>query len=115
MNSIPELAESLRAFSEARDWDQFHTPKNLACALCVESAELLEQFQWSKAEDAAPVTGEVRQAVELELADVFIYLVRLADILNVDLLSAAERKLSINAQKYPPDLSRGSSKKYTEL
>jgi NTP pyrophosphatase (non-canonical NTP hydrolase) len=114
-NQLQELAESLRRFAAERDWDQFHSPKNLAAALAVEAGEVLEHFQWLKEEESHAVSADSREQIALELADVFLYLVRLADKLEVDLISAANRKLAINAQKYPIDRARGSSKKYTEF
>jgi dCTP diphosphatase len=114
-DSLADLTIKLRQFAEERDWDQFHSPKNLAAALIVEAGEVLEHFQWLSEADSASLAESVRDKVELELADVLIYLVRLADRLEVDLLAAASRKLQINAAKYPIDQSRGSSKKYTEF
>lgn len=114
-SALNELRDVLRAFAAERDWDQFHSPKNLASALTVEAAELLEPFQWLTEEQSRMLSGEVLDKVSDELADVFIYLIRLADKLDVDLLSAASRKMSKNAKKYPVDKSRGSSKKYTDL
>src|SRR3954462_6529678 len=96
--NISDVAAALRAFAAERDWDQFHTPKNLAAAMSVEAAEVLEHFQWLKedATDAASLEPAKKEAVALELADVFLYLVRLSDRLGVDLLQAAERKMAIN-------------------
>jgi dCTP diphosphatase len=104
---------ALREFAAERDWDQFHSPKNLACALSVEAAELLEHFQWSSDNQVLPV--DQVEVVANEIADVLLYLIRLADKLGVDPVAAAKAKLVLNAQKYPVDLCRGSSKKYTEL
>ena len=115
MNDLQQLAGSLRRFAEERDWDQFHSPRNLASALSVEAAEVLEHFQWQTDQQSASLSGEQLGEVALELADVLLYLVRLADKLNVDLLQAAHRKIAINADKYPVERSRGSSRKYTEL
>jgi len=106
------LRDRLRAFAEARDWEQFHTPKNLSMALMVEVAELMEHFQWLSAEQSAKLLPDVQQAVAEELADVLLYLVRLADRLSVNLLDAALHKLEKNALKYPADEVRGSAKKY---
>ena len=115
MNELTELRAALRRFAAERDWDQFHTPKNLATALAVEAAELLEHFQWLKEGTRPELTVEGLAEVREEMADVLLYLVRLADRLEVDLLSAARDKLELNAQKYPVDKARGSSRKYTEL
>jgi NTP pyrophosphatase (non-canonical NTP hydrolase) len=116
MPSLDELKERLREFARERDWDQFHSPKNLAMALIVEAAELLEHFQWltEAQSQGQALTPEKREQVAQELADVLLYLVRLADRLDIDLLDAAQRKLLINAQKYPADTVRGSAKKAGE-
>jgi len=92
----------LRRFAEERQWEEFHTPKNLAAALIVEAAELLEHFQWLTAEQSRELSPATRQEVAHEIADVLIYLTRLADQLGVDMLAAAAAKMALNAQKYPP-------------
>lgn len=112
---LQALVNSLREFARERDWDQFHSPKNLASALTVEAAELLEHFQWLTEAQSRELPADKRVAVEEEMADVFLYLLRLSDQLNIDLVEAAKLKLRLNAAKYPVDKSRGSSKKYTEL
>lgn len=112
---LTELRDALRRFAAERDWDQFHSPKNLAAALSVEAAELLEPFQWLTDEQSRNLTPAQRAQVEAEMADVLLYLVRLADKLDVDLLRAARDKIRRNAEKYPVDKARGSSRKYTEL
>ena len=109
------LSDTLRRFSAERDWDQFHTPKNLAIALSVEAAELLEHFQWISDENSMRLTPEQMEKVREEMADVLLYLVRLADKLNVDIIQAATLKIERNAEKYPADKARANSKKYTEL
>lgn len=113
-DTLDELRETLRGFATDRDWSQFHSPKNLAIALSVEAAELLEPFQWLKEGSAAELGSERLAAVSAEIADVLLYLVMLADKLDVDLLAAARNKLAKNALKYPVEKARGSSKKYTE-
>ena len=113
--SLEELRGALRRFASERDWDQFHSPKNLAIALSVEAAELLEHFQWISDTDSSSLAPDRRAKVREEIADVQLYLVRLADKLNIDLLAAATEKLQINAAKYPVEKARGSSKKYTEF
>jgi NTP pyrophosphatase (non-canonical NTP hydrolase) len=110
-----DLRDALRAFAAARDWDQFHSPRNLATALAVEAAELLEPFQWLTDEQSRALPPETRAAVEEELADVLLYLVRLADRLDVDLVAAAHAKIARNGEKYPVEKSRGSSRKYDAL
>ncbi len=112
MLDLAELKERLRVFARERDWEQFHSPKNLAAALIVEAAELLEHFQWRTAGESEMLDAATREQVAQELADVFIYLVRIADRLDVDLLDAAERKIALNARKYPADRVRGSARKH---
>lgn len=108
------LRDKLRKFAEARDWEQFHSPKNLSMALMVEVAELMEHFQWLTEDQTANLDAEKQAVVAEELADVLLYLVRLSDRLDVDLMAAALHKLEKNAVKYPADQVRGSSKKYSE-
>jgi dCTP diphosphatase len=111
--TLDDLAAELRCFAAARDWEQFHTPKNLALSLAVEVGELLEHVQWGSDEDLAARfrTDEGREGVAEEMADVLIYLVRLADIVGIDLLEAASAKVAANAARYPADEVRGSSAK----
>ena len=113
--SLNALRDELRRFAGARDWQQFHTPKNLAMALSVEAAELLEQFQWLTAEQSARLDARRKRAVADEIADVLLYLTRLADVLQIDPLTAARRKLRQNAKKYPVLRARGNARKYSEL
>ena len=112
---IEALQTALREFATARDWEQFHSPKNLASALAVESAELLEHFQWITEDQSRNLAPEKRAEVSEELADVLLYLLQLADKLGVAPLDAAWAKLRVNASKYPADRARGRSTKYTEL
>ena len=114
-DSLLTLRDALRSFAAERDWDQFHSPRNLAAALSVEAAELLEPFQWLTDEQSRNLAPEARGAVEQELADVLLYLIRLADKLDVDLAQAAVDKIARNAAKYPVDKSKGSNRKYTDL
>jgi dCTP diphosphatase len=114
-DALRELRDALRAFAQDREWDQFHTPRNLATALVIEAAELLEHFQWLKDDELKTFDEIKREKVGEELADVLLYLVRLADKLEIDLPAVAFRKISLNAAKYPVALARGSSKKYTEF
>lgn len=114
IKSLEALRDRLREFARERDWDQFHTPKNLSMALIAEAAELVEHFQWVEGDKSHLLEEKVRPAVEEEIADILIYLVRIADKLNIDLYTAAERKIAINARKYPADKVRGSARKYTE-
>ena len=113
--SLEDLRDALRRFAAERDWDQFHFPKNLAIALSVEAAELLEHFQWLPDLESAALPVETRAKIREELADVLLYLIRLADKLDVDLAAAAVDKMSVNAKKYPIHKARGTSKKYTDL
>jgi dCTP diphosphatase len=113
-HALRALQERLAAFAAARDWDQFHSPKNLAMALSVEAAELVEEFQWLTEDQSRELGTERRERVRLELADVFIYLLRIADTLGVDLLKAADDKIALNEQKYPAERVRGDSRKYTD-
>lgn len=114
-NELDELRDVLRTFAADRDWDQFHSPKNLASALAVESAELLEHFQWLTEEQSKNLSVDVKAEIAGEMADVLVYLVRLADKLDVRLIEATRDKIARNAEKYPIDKARGSAKKYTEL
>lgn len=114
MNDLDKIKEELRQFALARDWEQFHSPKNLSMALAGEVGELLEVFQWLTEEQSKNLTQEQRKAVEEEVADVFLYLLRLTDRLDVDLLEVAKKKIIINEQKYPVYKVKGSSKKYKE-
>lgn len=119
MTKTPDRLETLRArlaeFAAERDWEQFHNPKNLAMAVAGEAGELLEHFQWLTFEQAARLPRATREEVALECADVLLFLVRLCDKLDIDLAAAAERKLKLNARKYPIAKSRGRSTKYNKL
>jgi NTP pyrophosphatase (non-canonical NTP hydrolase) len=108
------LRDRLRVFAAERDWEQFHSPKNLSMALMVEVAELMEHFQWLTEAQSTGLPAENKQAVSEELADILLYLVRLSDRLGVDLREAALLKLEKNAAKYPAERVRGSAKKYSE-
>ncbi len=110
--NLDELARVIRAFAHERDWDQFHTPKNLAMGVAIEAAELMEEFHWLTPEQSGQLPPETLQAVRHEMADVFVYLVLLADKLGVDLMAAAAEKIQINAGKYPADTVRGRATKY---
>jgi dCTP diphosphatase len=108
------IRKQVRQFVVERDWDQFHTPKNLSMALIVEAAEMVEHFQWLTEEQSCKLSQEKLAEVELELADIQIYLISLAEKLQLDLIAAVDKKLVLNARKYPAEQVRGSSKKYTE-
>lgn len=114
---LEKLNSAITKFSEDRDWDQFHSVKNLAMALSVECSELAEIFQWMTEEDSnkAKSNSKVQQKAEEEIADIFIYLLRLTKKLDINLEEAAYSKLKKNAEKYPVELSKGNSKKYNDL
>jgi NTP pyrophosphatase (non-canonical NTP hydrolase) len=113
-DGLLQLRNALRQFAAERDWDQFHSPKNLASALSVEAAELLERFQWLTEDESRHLPPAELAKVRQEMADVLNYLVRLADKLDVDLLDAARDKIVLNAQKYPVEKARGSARKYSD-
>ncbi|MGY1488134.1 nucleotide pyrophosphohydrolase [Methylobacillus pratensis] len=113
----PDSLENLRArinhFVAEREWDQFHSPKNLAMAMIVEAAEVVEHFQWDSPAESATLTDERKTEVGHELADTFVYLLRIAEVCGIDLIAAANAKIDLNAKKYPVDKARGSNAKYT--
>jgi NTP pyrophosphatase (non-canonical NTP hydrolase) len=114
MNELEALKVKLKQFADDRDWDQFHSPKNLSMALSVEASELVECFQWLTQEQSQNLTPQQLSAVVDEIADVQVYLLRLATKLDVDIISAVEQKMLKNAAKYPADKVRGSAKKYDQ-
>jgi dCTP diphosphatase len=114
IRDLSALKDRLRAFVAERDWDKFHSPKNLSMALSVEAAELVEIFQWLTEAESVVLDEARRARVEAELADILVYLVRIADRMDIDLLQAAERKLNENARKYPAERVRGKALKYDE-
>jgi NTP pyrophosphatase (non-canonical NTP hydrolase) len=109
-----KLRDEIRIFVDERDWDQFHTPKNLSSALCVEAAELLEHFQWLQTGSAEELGPARLEQVRHEMADVLTYLIRLADKLDIDLTAAVPEKMQLNRAKYPADKVRGDARKYSE-
>jgi NTP pyrophosphatase (non-canonical NTP hydrolase) len=113
-NDLHAIRDKIRTFVEERDWDQFHTPKNLACALSVEVAELLEHFQWLQSGQRDELGEAKLEQVRHEMADVMVYLVRMADKLGVDLGAAVIEKMALNRAKYPADLVRGDARKYDD-
>lgn len=112
MKDLEEIRQHVASFAKERDWEQFHSPKNLAMALSVEVAELMEHFQWLSEAQSCSLDEDVLAAVADEIADVQVYLVRIADTLGVDILAAVAAKMEKNGQKYPADKVRGSAKKY---
>lgn len=112
--TLTSLTQRLRAFAAERDWDQYHTPKNLAMALTGEAGELAAEFQWLTEAQSRDLEPKRRARVQEEAGDVLLYLLRLADKLDFDLVEAAHRKIDLNAQRYPADKVFGSARKYTE-
>ena len=114
-HELDALRRRLLEFAAKRDWDQFHNPKNLAMALAGEAGEVLDHFRWLTFEQASALPAETRAEVALECADVLLFLLRLCDKLDIDLVKAAHKKLALNAKKYPVDKSRGKATKYNKL
>ena len=111
---LDQLAGELESFAKERDWNQFHTPKNLAMALTAEAGELLEIFQWLTPEQSRSLDRKKQEELADELGDILIYLVRLSSVSGIDLLGAARAKLEKNKQKYPAPKVKGDPRKYTE-
>ena len=114
IDSLEQLRLRLAEFADNRDWQQFHSPKNLAMALIAETAELVEHFQWLTEKQSRDLEPEKRSVVSLELADILIYLIRIADQLNVDLIAAATNKIEINEKRYPAEKVRGKASRAEE-
>jgi dCTP diphosphatase len=115
MKDILKISKTLEQFAHTRDWNQFHSPKNLSMALAVEVGELLEEFQWLTEEQSKTISPEKLSKIKDEIGDVFIYLIRLSSQLNIDLISAANDKILQNERKYPVQKAKGNAKKYTEF
>lgn len=115
MSNLDSLTQKIVAFRDARDWKQFHNPKDLALSLVLESAELLEKFQWRQGEAISAVVVNQKTEIADELSDILYYTLLIAHDLEIDLPTALAAKLQQNEEKYPVDKARGSSKKYTEL
>ncbi len=113
-DSLDDLNQRLLRFARERDWEQFHSPKNLAMALAGETGELLEHFQWLTEQQSQDVDPDKKDAIALEMADILIYLIRLSERLDIDLVDAAYRKIAINATRYPPDKVRGDARRSDE-
>ncbi len=111
-DSLEELTAAVKKFADDRDWQQFHSPKNLAMALIVEAGELVEHFQWLTRQQSRDLDPKQRREVSLEMADVLIYLVRMAEQLDIDLPSACREKIALNAEKYPIDRCRGRADRH---
>ena len=114
MNELDQIRSRIRKFRDARDWMQFHNPKNLACSISIEANELLEHFQWCTPKGSLTVARKKKAEISHEIADVAVYLIELADNLGIDLAEAIAEKMEHNDAKYPADKVRGSSMKYTE-
>lgn len=113
-DSLSELSEQLAEFARVRDWEQFHSPKNLSMALIAEAAELVEHFQWLSEEESSSLPSQKLEEVRMELADIQIYLIRIAERLGVDLVAAAQQKMAINEQRYPVERVKGSARRASE-
>lgn len=112
-DSLKQLRARIQQFVQERDWEQFHTPKNLAMAMIVEAAEVVEHFQWDTASESYPMTDERKEKIGHELADTFVYLLRIAEVCGIDLIEATNSKIDLNAKKYPVEKAKGSNAKYT--
>ncbi|MES9972138.1 MAG: nucleotide pyrophosphohydrolase [Candidatus Thiodiazotropha sp.] len=113
-DSLDDLNRRLKAFAQTRNWEQFHTPKNLTMALIAECAELVEHFQWLTPEQSMNLPQEKQDEVALEMADILIYLIRCAERLDIDLIDAVERKIAINEARYPADKVFGDARRASE-
>lgn len=113
-DSLNKLRARVNTFVEERDWAQFHSPKNLAMAMIVEAGEVVEHFQWMTEQESKNLNAETRERVGQELSDTFVYLLRIAEVCGVDLIEAANKKIDLNAKKYPVEKCKGSNAKYTD-
>ena len=113
-DQLTQLTMRLREFAQARDWEQFHSPKNLSMALIAEAAELVEHFQWLTQQQSYELNGDKYEQVRMELADIFIFLLRIADRLNVDLIQAACDKIDVNERRYPVERVKGDARRASE-
>ena len=112
-DSLDHLISRINHFVEERDWAQFHSPKNLSMAMIVEAAEVVEHFQWITEKQSLELDAETKEEVGHELADTFVYLLRIAEVCGIDLIKATESKIDLNEKKYPVEKARGSNAKYT--
>lgn len=113
-DSVDGLRARVNEFVEARDWAQFHSPKNLAMAMIVEAGEVVEHFQWMTEQESQHLDAEAKEQVGQELSDTFVYLLRIAEVCGIDLIEAANKKIDLNAKKYPIEKVKGSNAKYTK-
>jgi dCTP diphosphatase len=112
-DSIDDLRLRVNTFVEERDWAQFHSPKNLAMAMIVEAGEVVEHFQWMTEDESRSLDAQTKEQVGQELSDTLVYLLRIAEVCGIDLIEAANKKIDLNAQKYPVEKCKGSNAKYT--
>ena len=115
MMTVETMTAKIRAFRDERDWAQFHSPKDMSEAICIEAAELLEHFLWKRPEQSAAAAKEAKEGIADEIADIAIYLFELADNLGINLLEAMDAKLAKNTEKYPVAKAKGKNLKYTDL
>jgi dCTP diphosphatase len=113
-DSLDQLRQRINAFVDERDWSQFHSPKNLAMAMIVEAGEVVEHFQWMTEQDSRNLDVETKEQVGQELSDTFVYLLRIAEVCDIDLIAATNKKIDLNAKKYPVEQCKGSNAKYTD-
>ena len=113
-DSLNELRARVNNFVSERDWAQFHSPKNLAMAMIVEAGEVVEHFQWMTEQESRNLNAETKEQVGQELSDTFVYLLRIAEVCGIDLIEAANKKIDLNAKKYPVEKCKGSNAKYTD-
>jgi NTP pyrophosphatase (non-canonical NTP hydrolase) len=113
-DSLQDLRARVNSFVEERDWAQFHSPKNLAMAMIVEAGEVVEHFQWMTEQESRQLDSETTEKVGQELSDTFVYLLRIAEVCGIDLIEVANKKIDLNALKYPVDKAKGSNAKYTK-
>ncbi|MCX8195251.1 MAG: nucleotide pyrophosphohydrolase [Candidatus Micrarchaeota archaeon] len=115
LDRVEDLKNRINEFCNERDWKKFHNPKDMAISIAIEAAELLEEFQWKDKREIEKKIKKEKHRIEEELADIYIYLLELSDMLAIDLIEAAKKKIEKNRLKYPVDKARGNAKKYTEL
>lgn len=112
-DSLDVLRARVNTFVTERDWEQFHSPKNLAMAMIVEAGEVVEHFQWMTEDESRNLDAETKEQVGQELSDTLVYLLRIAEVCGIDLIEAANKKIDLNAQKYPVEKCKGSNAKYS--
>ena len=115
MSEIEKLSKKIRKFNKDRDWEQFHNPKDFALSLSLEAAEVLEHFQWKNGKEVDEYVKNNKEEIADEIADVFVYLLELCNILGIDIIKATNKKMAKNAKKYPIQKAKGRSDKYNKL